>query len=74
MRYVSCDSDLLVLQYYDLPNLTIGAYDYELDSDEQPLPVSATLRQYMTAILNPSDASYVFDGTTKTSTSMLLSG
>lgn len=49
-------------QYCDLPNITIGGYDFVLDANYTPLPIGVHLKQYMVADLEPSRNTYVLDG------------
>ncbi len=55
------------LQYYQLPNITIGGYDFKLSSDGTPVPVKITLRQYAEAELDASAFTYTLNGTLTTS-------
>ena len=57
------------LQYYRLPELTIGGYDFERDGNGTVVPIRIDLRQYREAILNASDDIYILDGRTDESKS-----
>ena len=50
------------MQYYQLPNITIGGYDYVLDSSGAPVPLELHLRQYRQADLYASERRFVLDG------------
>ena len=51
-----------LLQYYQIPNLTIGGYDYVEDESGQPIPLQFHLRQFRQADLFASKRSFVLDG------------
>ena len=51
------------MQYYSLPDVTIGGYDYaSIDDQGNPSPVTMILREYRVAELNAVNGSYVLDG------------
>ena len=51
------------MQYYSLPDVTIGGYDYaSIDEQGNPLPVTMILKEYRVAELNVVNGSYVLDG------------
>ena len=54
------------MQYYKLPLITIGGYDFQLQ-DGKPVPVQFKLRQYSSVHLNASTFHYDLDGQLKTS-------
>ena len=51
------------VQYYSLPDITIGGYDYtSIDELGNPTPVTMVLKEYKVAELNVINNSYVLDG------------
>ena len=48
-------------QYYQLPQITIGSFNHQLDDNGDIVPITATLRQYKVAELSPSTDTFVFD-------------
>lgn len=49
-------------QYYKLPNITIGGYDFKI-VNETLAPVTMKLRQYTHVDLDASSFTYTLDGT-----------
>lgn len=52
----------MCVQYYKLPDVTIGGYDHVKDEDDKPVPIQFRLQQYRVAILNASESRFVLDG------------
>ena len=55
------------VQYYKLPNITIGGYDFQLMAEGQPVPVQFKLRQYSSLTLNASTFEFTLNGELNTS-------
>lgn len=52
-----------LLQYFNLPNITIGGYDFRTMDNGTVVPITMTLRQYKRVELNASIFTYSLDGT-----------
>ena len=59
----SCLSISFLPQYCELPNITIGGYDFAFDDNNTITPVSMSLRQYAQAYFNTSTNTYILNGT-----------
>lgn len=55
------------LQYYQIPELTIGGFDHQLNESGSVVPILVTLQQYMVADLSPSTDTYILDSNPVTS-------
>ncbi len=61
-------SNFLLVQYFSLPDITIGGYDYaSVDDEGNPVPIIMELRQYNVAELDTVNNAYVLDGKQNTS-------
>ena len=55
------------MQYCELPNITIGGYDFAFDKNNRITPVNMSLTQYAEAYFNTSTNTYILNGTVVTS-------
>lgn len=55
------------MQYCELPDITIGGYDFSFDEDNNISPVTMTLQQYAEAVFNTSTDTFILNGTIITS-------
>lgn len=55
------DINFITNKYFQLPNITLGGYNHQLDSDGNMEPITATVRQYQQIDIESSSDSIVFN-------------